>query len=59
MKNNYGFFLLLLTLTVFCQGIKGQETKEEKLEQWIFPAKNNFISLKSKCNLTQFRHIQK
>lgn len=55
MKNNYGFFFLLLSLTVFCQRIKGQET--EKLEQWIFPAKNNFISLKSKTNSEGFFRI--
>ncbi|PWN65297.1 hypothetical protein [Chryseobacterium viscerum] len=55
MKNNYGFFFLLLTLTVFCQGVKGQET--EKLEQWIFPAKNNFLSLKSKTNSEDFFRI--
>ncbi|MCW3162130.1 hypothetical protein [Chryseobacterium oryctis] len=48
MKNNYGFFFLLLSLTVFCQRVKGQET--EKLEQWIFPANNNFLRLKSKTN---------
>lgn len=55
MKNNYGFFFLLLSLTVFCQGVRGQET--EKLEQWIFPAKNNFISLKSKTNSEDFFRI--
>lgn len=55
MKNNYGFFFLLLILTVFCQGVKGQET--EKLEQWIFPVKNNFISLKSKTNSEEFFRI--
>jgi len=55
MKNNYGFFFLLLILTVFCQGVKGQET--EKLEQWIFPAKNNFLNLKSKTNSEDFFRI--
>lgn len=55
MKNNYGFFFLLLILTAFCQGVKGQET--EKLEQWIFPAKNNFLSLKSKTNSEDFFRI--
>ena len=55
MKNNHGFFFLLLILTVFCQGMKGQET--EKLEQWIFPANNNFISLKSKTNSEDFFRI--
>lgn len=55
MKNNYGFFFLLLSLTVFCQGMKGQET--EKLEQWVFPAKNNFLSLKSKTNSEDFFRI--
>ncbi|MEN4759327.1 MULTISPECIES: hypothetical protein [unclassified Chryseobacterium] len=55
MKNNYGFFFLLLSLTVFCQGVKGQET--EKLEQWIFPAKNNFLRLKSKTNSEDFFRI--
>jgi len=54
MKNNYGFFFLLLSLTVFCQGVKGQT---EKLEQWIFPSKNNFISLKSKTNSEDFFRI--
>lgn len=54
MKNNYGFFFLLLSLTVFCQGVKGQT---EKLEQWIFPAKNNFLSLKSKTNSEDFFRI--
>lgn len=55
MKNNHGFFFLLLILTVFCQEVKGQET--EKLEQWIFPAKNNFVSLKSKTNSADFFRI--
>lgn len=55
MKNNYGFFFLLLSLTVFCQGMKGQET--EKLEQWIFPAKHNFLRLKSKTNSEDFFRI--
>ncbi len=55
MKNNYGFFLLLLSLTVFCQDVKGQVT--EKLEQWIFPVKNNFVSLKSKTNSEDFFRI--
>lgn len=55
MNKIYNFFFLLLTLTVFCQGVKGQET--EKLEQWIFPAKNNFISLKSKTNSEDFFRI--
>lgn len=55
MKNNYGFFFLLLSLAVFCQGVKGQET--EKLEQWIFPAKHNFLSLKSKTNSEDFFRI--
>lgn len=55
MKNNYGFFFLLLSLTVFCHSIKGQE--KEKLEQWIFPVKNNFISLKSKTNSEEFFRI--
>lgn len=55
MKNNYGFFLLLLSLTAFCQGIKGQE--KEKLEQWIFPTKNNFLRLKSKTNSEDFFRI--
>ncbi|WES96838.1 hypothetical protein P2W68_18565 [Chryseobacterium arthrosphaerae] len=55
MKNNYGLFLLLLSLTVFCQRIKGQET--EKLEQWIFPTKNNFLRLKSKTNSEDFFRI--
>lgn len=54
MKNNYGFFFLLLILTAFCQGVKGQT---EKLEQWIFPSKNNFISLKSKTNSEDFFRI--
>lgn len=40
-------------MTVFCQGVKGQE----KLEQWIFPVKNNFISLKSKTNSEDFFRI--
>lgn len=55
MKNNYGFFFLLLTLTAFCQQLKGQE--QEKLEQWIFPVKNNFLSLKSKTNSEDFFRI--
>lgn len=55
MSKTYSFFFLLLTLTVFCQGMKGQET--EKLEQWIFPAKNNFLSLKSKTNSEDFFRI--
>ncbi|WP_449388618.1 hypothetical protein [Chryseobacterium lineare] len=55
MNKTYGFFFLLLALTVFCQGVKGQET--EKLEQWIFPAKNNFLSLKSKTNSEDFFRI--
>lgn len=55
MKNNYGFFFLLLSLTVFCQSVRGQET--EKLEQWIFPAKNNFLRLKSTTNSKDFFRI--
>lgn len=55
MNKTYGFFFLLLSLTVFCQRVKGQET--EKLEQWIFPANNNFISLKSKTNSEDFFRI--
>lgn len=55
MIKNYTLFFLLLSLTVFCQGMKGQET--EKLEQWIFPAKNNFLSLKSKTNSEDFFRI--
>lgn len=55
MKNNYGFFLLLLILTAFCQRVKAQET--EKLEQWIFPVKNNFLSMKSKTNSEDFFRI--
>lgn len=54
MKNNYVFFFLLLSLTVFCQA-KGQE--KEKLEQWIFPTKNNFLRLKSKTNSEDFFRI--
>lgn len=55
MNKIYAIFFLLLSLTVFCQGVKGQET--EKLEQWIFPAKNNFLSLKSKTNAEDFFRI--
>lgn len=55
MNKIYAIFFLLLSLTVFCQGVKGQET--EKLKQWIFPAKNNFISLKSKTNSEDFFRI--
>ncbi|WET48450.1 hypothetical protein PYS58_17950 [Chryseobacterium indologenes] len=55
MKNNYGFFFLLLSLTVFCQSVRGQET--EKLEQWIFPAKHNFLRLKSTTNSKDFFRI--
>lgn len=57
MKNNYGFLFLLLSLTAFCQGIKGEVTKEERLEQWIFPAKSNFLSMKSTKNSEDFFRI--
>jgi hypothetical protein len=54
MNKTYGFFFLLLSFTVFCQGVKGQT---EKLEKWIFPAKNNFLRLKSKTNSEDFFRI--
>ncbi|RXM40213.1 hypothetical protein BOQ62_07845 [Chryseobacterium sp. CH21] len=55
MNKIYAIFFLLLSLTTFCQQIKGQE--QEKLEQWIFPVKNNFLRLKSKTNSADFFRI--
>lgn len=52
MNKTITLCFLFLSLTSFCQNIE-----EEKIGNWVFPEKNNFISLKSKENSDNFFRI--